>query len=197
MIRFRDILAVGVITAATVALAAAPAQADSVSRYAHAHFDGEGGSMFVDVTRPAVGATVVDVEWQRSVCGTTDGVYACDSVHRVAYDVPVTRFSFSLTGAKLTATVPYQERQRHCEVINEDEVCDGWQESTGSTTLKVTWAALDEPLRRERWTGEDGTVHITTSAWTTVSGSGFGSSYDDPASSFGQLSRSRSIPPAA
>ncbi|MFF5177707.1 hypothetical protein ACFY2Q_06730 [Micromonospora sp. NPDC000316] len=196
MIRFRDILAVGVVTAATVALAASPAQADSVSRSAHAHFDGD-GSMFVDVTRPAVGATVVDVEWQKSVCGTTDGVYACDTVSRRAQDVPVTRFSFSLTGAKLTATVPYQELQRRCEMIDGDEICGAWQESAGTTTLKVTWVALDEPLRRERWKSEDGTVHITTSAWTTVSGSGFGSTYDDPASSFGQLSRTRSIPPAA
>ncbi|WP_328366794.1 hypothetical protein [Micromonospora zamorensis] len=121
----------------------------------------------------------------------------CDSVSRRAYDVAATRFSFSLTGANLTATVPYQESQQHCDFVDGDEICGERQESTGSTTLKVTWVALDEPLRRERWTGEDGSVHISTSAWTTVSGSGFGSTYDDPATSFGQLSRTRTIPPAA
>ncbi|SCE67061.1 hypothetical protein [Micromonospora chokoriensis] len=197
MIRFRTILATGLTAAATVTLFAGPAQADSVSRHAHAHFDGD-GSMFVDVTRPAVGDTVVDVEWHKSACGVTDGVYGCDSVSRSAYDVPVTRFSFSLTdGAKLTATVPYRESRQHCDVVDGDEICGERQESTGSTVLKVTWVPNGEPLERERWTAEDGTVHISTSTWTTVSGSGFGSAYDDPASSFGKLSRSRSIPPAA
>lgn len=196
MIRFRTILAVGVTTAATVALVAGPAQADTVNRYAHAHFGGD-DSMYVDVTRPAVGDTVVDVEWGKSVCAVTDGVRGCDNVTRRAYDVPVTRFSFSLTGAKLTATVPYQESRQHCDFVDGDEICSEWQESTGSTTLKVTWVASDEPLQRERWTGEDGSVYVSTSTWTTVSGSGFGSTYDDPATSFGKLSRSRTIPPAA
>ncbi|MEU1396093.1 hypothetical protein ABZ403_08510 [Micromonospora zamorensis] len=197
MIRFRTVLAVGITAAATVTLVAGPAQADTVNRTAHAHFDGGDGRMFVDVTRPAVGDTVVDVEWGKSVCAVTDGVRGCDNVTRRAYDVPVTRFAFSLTGANLTATVPYQESQQHCDFVDGDEICSEWQESTGSTNLKVTWVALDEPLRRERWTGEDGSVHISTSAWTTVSGSGFGSTYDDSTTSFGQLSRTRTIPPAA
>ncbi|WBB70670.1 hypothetical protein [Micromonospora sp. WMMD812] len=197
MIRLRTILTVGATAAATVALAAAPAQADTVDRHAHAHFDSNGGgSMYVDVTRPATGATLVDVEWQKSACGLTDGVYACDSVYRTAYDVPVTRFTFALTGARLTATVPYRETRRHCEIVNEDEVCDEPQESTGTTDLQVTWTASGEPTR-ERRTGEDGTVYVTTSVNTTVAGSGFGSAYDDPASSFGQLARVRTVPPAA
>ncbi|MCZ7376626.1 hypothetical protein [Micromonospora sp. WMMC250] len=197
MIRFRTILVTGMTVAATVTVFAGPAQADTVSRHAHAHFDGD-GSMFVDVTRPATGDTVVDVEWHKGVCGVTDGVYGCDIVSRSAHDVPVTRFSFSLTdGAKLTATVPYRESQQRCDIVDGDEICGERRESTGSTVLKVTWVPDGEPLARERWTGEDGTVHVSTSTWTTVSGSGFGSAYDDIASSFGKLSRSRSIPPAA
>ena len=198
MIRFRTILATGITAAATVTLVAGPAQADTVTRSAHAHFDDHGdGSMYVDVTRPAVGDTVVDVQWHKSVCGVTDGVRGCDIVSRSAHDVPVTRFSFSLTGAKLTATVPYQESQQHCDFVDGDEICGERRESTGSTTLKVTWVATDEPLRRDRWTGEDGIVHISTSAWTTVSGSGFGSTYANEADSFGTLSRSRAVAPTA
>ncbi|MEU8288003.1 hypothetical protein AB0C01_27100 [Micromonospora sp. NPDC048905] len=196
MIRFSTVLAAGITAAATITLVAGPAQADTVNRSAHAQFDGD-GSMSVDVTRPAVGDTVVDVEWQKSVCVVTDGVRGCDSVSRRAYDVPVTRFSFSLTGANLTARVPYQESQQHCDFVDGDEICGEWRESTGTTTLKVTWVALDEPLRRERWTGADGSVHISTSAWTTVSGSGFGTTYDESPTSFGQLTRTRTIPPAA
>ncbi|MEV6372459.1 hypothetical protein [Micromonospora musae] len=195
MIRLRTILAVGVTTAATVALVATPAQADTVDRHAHAHFDGE-SSMFVDVTRPADGPTLVDVEWQQSTCGLSGDVYVCDSVSRRAYDVPVTRFSFSLDAASLRATVPYQESRQHCEFVDDTENCVREPETTGTTELRVTWTASGEPVR-ERRTGEDGTLYLTTRADTTVAGSGFGSSYDDPASSFGVLSRVRSIPPAA
>ncbi|MGN9778754.1 hypothetical protein ACTMS0_23780 [Micromonospora sp. H33] len=195
MIRLRSILAVaGAAVATTAALPATPAAADTVDRYAHAHFDGA-GSMYVDVHRPATGATTVDVEWQDSTCGPVGDLYVCDSVSRRAYDVPVTRFAFSLSEANLAATVPYRETRRHCEFVDETENCTE-ETGAGTTTLRVTWTATAEPYR-ERYTGEDGTVYITTRSDTTVSGSGFGSTYDDPTNSFGVLSRVRTIPPAA
>ena len=122
MIRFRTVLAVGITAAATVTLVAGPAQADTVNRTAHAHFDGD-GSMFVDVTRPAVGDTVVDVEWQKSVCAR----HRRRARLRQRLPPRVRRGGHPLLvladRCEPHRDGTYQEPQQHCDFVDGDEIC--------------------------------------------------------------------------
>ncbi|MFE9653329.1 hypothetical protein [Micromonospora sp. NPDC006431] len=197
MPRIRNILIIaGVALGASALVPAAPASADTVTKYAHALFrnSDDNVGMDIDVVK-AAGQATIDVEWQDSHCAPVDTTYVCDSVSRTAYDVPVTSFSFSVDGVTtVTADLAYRELRRHCVFTEETEDCTETDDS-GTTTVEVTWTASGKPTRSE-WTDEQGVRHVQTQNATAVAGTGFDLSYG-PDDSFGQVTQVRTADPVS
>ncbi|MEV0325399.1 hypothetical protein AB0H63_02980 [Micromonospora echinospora] len=194
MSRLRNLLVVaGVAVAATAVLPAAPAAADTTSRYAHAYFSGD-TSLNIDVV-DAEGTTTIDVSWHDSECVFVGDVYACEMTHRDAVGVPVTDFSFSLVTTTVAAQVPYEEKREYCEYVDAEEVgCTWLPTTTGTTALELTWTTWGDPWQEVR-TDDEGRVHQKTAMNARVTGSAFGSTYG-PQGSYGQLADVRTTDPA-
>ncbi|GAB2947336.1 hypothetical protein GCM10027280_40070 [Micromonospora polyrhachis] len=193
--KFRHALTVAGLAVAATLVPAMPAAADSTSEHAHAGFRSNDSSVSLDVDVSRINGIVkINAEWADDSCETTDTIRVCNWIFRNAYDVPVTHFHFTLEAAAVTAELPYQELRRTCTYHlgeDESETCTE-QEDSRTTTLRVTWTSVGNPEHSE-WTDEAGTRYLTTSAYGTVAGTGFGTWYGG-SHSFGQLARVRHIP---
>ncbi|MFC6019340.1 hypothetical protein ACFP2T_24425 [Plantactinospora solaniradicis] len=195
MTRFRHALIVaGVAVTATALLPPAPASADTVSKHVHIMFRSHDSNAGMDLDVASVaGATTIDVDWADNQCRDTESGRTCDFVFRNSDAVPVRRFSFGFDQGGFSTRLPYQETRRTCTYANEEEVACAEEYGSGVTTIDVTWTGSSEPTRSRR-TDEDGRVHVTTSAYATVSGTAHGLTYGGPLS-LGWLTRIRTIDP--
>ncbi|MEQ4301273.1 hypothetical protein ABNF97_07770 [Plantactinospora sp. B6F1] len=192
----RALLVIGAAVGASALIPPAPASADTITKHAHALFQSAESrvSMAVDVTKRGDGSTTIDVEWTDYECAEANGAYVCNHVFRNSHDVPVRRFSFSLTGATVSASLPYQEIRRTCRILEEQETCTE-EYDVGETTIQATWTPNTEPTRSTR-IDENGRTVVTTSVVTALTGTAYGLSYGGP-SSVGWLTKVRTIDPTA